>query len=46
MVEVLLNGEYAGIYNMCEPIDRKQMKLKRYDDGERGRPTALMWMAY
>jgi len=31
MVEVLLNGEYAGIYNMCEPIDRKQMRLERYD---------------
>ena len=32
MVEVLLNGEYRGIYNMCEPIDRKQLKLKRYDE--------------
>ena len=32
MVEVILNGEYAGIYNMCEPIDRKQLKLKRYDE--------------
>jgi len=31
MVEVLLNGAYAGIYNMCEPIDRKQMRLERYD---------------
>ena len=32
MVEVLLNGEYRGIYNMCEPIDRKQLKLKRFDE--------------
>ena len=31
MVEVLLNGNYVGIYNMCEPIDRKQMKVKRYE---------------
>jgi len=32
MVEVLLNGKYVGIYNMCEPIDRKQLKLKRYEE--------------
>jgi len=31
MVEVLLNGEYRGIYNMCEPVDRKQAKLVKYD---------------
>ena len=31
MVEVLLNGSYMGIYNMCEPIDRKQLELKEYD---------------
>ena len=31
MVELMLNGEYRGIYNMCEPIDRKQLKLTRYD---------------
>ena len=32
MVEVLLNGEYRGIYNMCEPLDRKQLKLGRYEE--------------
>ena len=32
MVEVLLNGTYVGIYNMCEPIDRKQLKLERYEE--------------
>ncbi len=32
MVEVMLNGEYRGIYNMCEPIDRKQLKLTRFED--------------
>jgi hypothetical protein len=31
MVEVLLNGKYVGIYNMCEPLDRKQLKLERYE---------------
>ena len=35
MVEVMLNGEYRGIYNMCEPIDRKQLKLTRYDEENR-----------
>ena len=35
MVEVMLNGEYRGIYNMCEPIDRKQLKLNRYDEENR-----------
>ena len=34
MVEVLLNGAYVGIYNMCEPIDRKQLKVKRYEYDE------------
>lgn len=45
MVEVLLNGEYAGIYNMCEPIDRKQLKLKRYDE-QTGTFHGQAWMAY
>lgn len=46
MVEVLLNGAYVGIYNMCEPIDRKQLKLKRYDV-ENNRPIfhGVMWKA-
>ena len=45
MVEVLLNGKYMGIYNMCEPIDRKQMKLKRYDE-ENDEFHGGLWMAY
>ena len=32
VVEVFLNDEYQGIYNFCEPIDRKQLKLKKYDE--------------
>ena len=31
LVELLLNGEYQGIYNMTEPIDRKQLKLVKHD---------------
>ena len=45
MVEVMLNGEYRGIYNMCEPIDRKQLKLKRYDE-ENGIFHGELWQAY
>ncbi len=32
MVEVFSNGEYLGLYNMCEPIDRKQLKLVKTDE--------------
>ena len=45
MVEVMLNGEYRGIYNMCEPIDRKQLKLKRYDE-ENNIFHGELWQAY
>lgn len=47
MVEVLLNGAYVGIYNMCEPIDRKQLKLERYETDERNRHTihGVLWKA-
>ena len=31
VVEVFLNDEYRGIYNLCEPIDQKQFKVKEYD---------------
>jgi hypothetical protein len=48
MVEVLLNGAYVGIYNMCEPIDRKQLKLKRYDvlPNRRIDFRGQLWTAY
>lgn len=32
VVEVILNNEYAGIYSLTEAMDRKEMKLKKYDD--------------
>ena len=31
-IELILNGEYRGIYCMSEAMDRKQMKLKKYDE--------------
>ena len=45
MVEVILNGSYNGIYNMCEPIDRKQMKAKKYDEENREYHGQL-WTGY
>lgn len=34
--EVFLNGAYRGIYYLGEKVDRKQLKLKKYDEGIRG----------
>ena len=31
IVEVFLNGKYHGFYSMSEAVDRKQLKLKKYD---------------
>ena len=45
MVEVILNGSYNGIYNMCEPIDRKQMKAKKYDE-ENKEFHGQLWTGY
>ena len=30
LVELFVNGRYQGVFNMCEPIDRKQMKLMKF----------------
>ena len=43
MVEVFLNNNYQGVFNLCEPIDRKQMKLKKYD--ENGTIHGGLWKA-
>ena len=32
LVEVILNGKYHGIYNLCERIDRKQLQLAKGND--------------
>jgi hypothetical protein len=31
VVELFVDDRYEGIYHLCEPIDRKQMKLKKFD---------------
>lgn len=36
-VEVVLNGRYQGLYALCEPIDRKQLRLRIYTGTQRGR---------
>lgn len=32
VVEVILNNEYRGIYSLTKAMDRKELKLKKYDD--------------
>ena len=41
-VELILNGKYQGIYCMTEAIDRKQMKLKKFDE-EKGIVHGQLW---
>lgn len=44
MVEVFRNGEYQGIYNMCEAMDRKQLKLAKTDEAT-GEIHGQLWKA-
>lgn len=41
-VEMFLNGNYMGFFDMTEFLDRKQMKLKKYDDAV-GQFHGMMW---
>ena len=41
VVEVYLNDEYRGIYNFTENMDRKQMKLKKFD--KNGLIRGVLW---
>lgn len=34
LVEVFLNGQYHGVYNLCERIDRKQLQLPKPQNGQ------------
>ena len=43
-VEVFINGEYMGFFDMTEFLDRKQMKLKKYDEAQEAF-HGLMWKA-
>ena len=44
VVEVFLNDEYIGIYNFCEPIDRKQLNVKKFDS-DTGEIHGGLWKA-
>lgn len=44
LVEMFRNGEYVGVYNMCEPIDRKQMRLVKYEENTLA-IHGLLWKA-
>lgn len=35
-VEIFLKGHYNGIYNLSEQVDRKQLKVKKFNDNMRG----------
>ncbi|MFY0714016.1 CotH kinase family protein [Seonamhaeicola sp. NFXS20] len=35
-VEIFIKGHYNGIYNLSEQVDRKQLKLKKFNDNMRG----------
>lgn len=41
MIELFVNDEYRGIYSLMEPVDRKQLKLKKYKNGVKG----CLWKA-
>lgn len=41
LVELFVNDEYRGLYSLMEPVDRKQLKLKKYKKGVRG----ALWKA-
>lgn len=44
VAEVILNNEYVGIYSLTEALDRKQMKLKKYDS-KKEEFHGMLWKA-
>lgn len=44
VTEVILNNKYAGIYSLTEAMDRKEMKLKKYDDKNK-QFHGMLWKA-
>lgn len=41
LIELFVNDEYRGVYSLMEPVDRKQLKLKKYKKGVKG----CLWKA-
>lgn len=35
-IELFINNEYRGMYDLMEPLDRKQLALKKYKKGNHG----------
>lgn len=46
LVEVLLNGQYNGMYCMTEKIDRKQLKLKKFEEATATTPAKVNGVLY
>lgn len=46
-IELIVNGQYEGIYTLSEAMDRKQLKLKKYDTDTAGVNTihGQLWKA-
>lgn len=44
VTEVVLNHQYVGIYSLTEAMDRKQMKLKKYDS-KKQEFHGMLWKA-
>lgn len=45
LVEVMLNDEWRGVFSMGEAMDRKQLKLKKYDEQTKD-INGLLWKTY
>lgn len=43
-VELFVNGDYHGLYSLGEAIDRKQLRLKKFDENT-GAIHGLLWKA-
>jgi len=44
IAEVFINNEYKGIYSLTEAMDRKEMKLKKYDE-KKQEFHGMLWKA-
>ena len=47
-VEIFLNGKYHGFFALTEALDRKQMKLAKYEDPDSVNPGkfhGMLWKA-
>lgn len=42
LIELFVNGRYEGVYTLFEPIDRKQLNLKKFDE-QTGTFHGMLW---